>query len=65
MDDLISRAAAIAEVEQWAEHGHEMLHLKTCLVSDKVDPLQERYMHPIISDLSRAFVDAKRMGVRA
>ena len=26
MNDLISRAAAIAEVEQWAEHGHEVLH---------------------------------------
>ena len=44
---------------------HELLHLKTCLVSDKVEPLQERYMHQIISDLSRAFVDAKRMGARA
>ena len=26
MDDLISRAAAIAEVEQWAEHGHDVIH---------------------------------------
>ena len=26
MDDLISREAAIAEVEEWAEHGYEVLH---------------------------------------
>ena len=26
MDDLISRAAAIAEVEEWVEHGYEVLH---------------------------------------
>ena len=39
---------------------HELLHLKTCLVSDQVEPLQERYMHQMISDLSRALVDAKR-----
>lgn len=25
-NDLISRAAAIAEVEQWAEHGYEGIH---------------------------------------
>lgn len=24
--DLISRAAAIAEVEQWAEHGYDVIH---------------------------------------
>lgn len=39
---------------------HELLHLKTSLVSDKVDDLQERYMHQMIDDLARAFVDAKR-----
>ena len=39
---------------------HELLHLKTCLVSDKVDDLQARYMHQMIDDLARAFVDAKR-----
>lgn len=26
MSDLISRAAAIAEVEEWAEHGHDLIH---------------------------------------
>ena len=26
MADLISRAAAIDEVEQWAEHGNDVLH---------------------------------------
>ena len=39
---------------------HELLHLKTCLVSSHVDDLQERYMHQMIDDLARAFVDAKR-----
>jgi len=39
---------------------HELLHLKTCLVSDGVSELQERYMHQIIDDLARALVDAKR-----
>jgi len=41
---------------------HELLHLKLCLVSDKVDVFQERYMHQIIDDLARALVDAKRSG---
>lgn len=34
MDDLISRGAAIAEVEEWAEHGQEIIHwtgIKTML----------------------------------
>lgn len=39
---------------------HELLHLKTCLVSDMVDEFQARYMHQMIDDLARAFVDAKR-----
>ena len=39
---------------------HELLHLKTCLVSDDVGELQQRYMHQMIDDLARAFVDAKR-----
>ena len=39
---------------------HELLHLKTSLVSDNVDALQARYMHQMIDDLARAFVDAKR-----
>ena len=41
---------------------HELLHLKTCLVSDNVPDLQARYMHQMIDDLARAFVDAKRSG---
>jgi len=41
---------------------HELLHLKLSLVSDNVDDLQARYMHQIIDDLARAFVDAKRFG---
>ena len=40
---------------------HELLHLKLCLVSENVDDLQARYMHQIIDDLARAFVDAKRV----
>lgn len=39
---------------------HELLHLKTCLVSEDVDALQARIMHQMIDDLARAFVDAKR-----
>ena len=41
---------------------HELLHLKTCLISDQWEPLQMRYMHQMIDDLARAFVDAKRCG---
>lgn len=41
---------------------HELLHLKTSLVSDCVDKLQERVMHQMIDDLARAFVSAKRCG---
>ena len=43
---------------------HELLHLKTSLVSWNVGDLQERVMHQIIDDLARAFVDAKRCGNR-
>lgn len=39
---------------------HELLHLKTSLVSDGVCELQERYMHQMIDDLARALVNAKR-----
>ena len=39
---------------------HELLHLKTSLVSDNVPDLQTRYMHQMIDDLARALVDAKR-----
>lgn len=41
---------------------HELLHLKTCLLSDMVDDLQSRYMHQMIDEFARAFVDAKRSG---
>ena len=41
---------------------HELLHLKTCLVSSNVPELQERVMHQMIDDLARAFIDAKRDG---
>lgn len=40
---------------------HELLHLKTSLVSWNVSDLQERVMHQIIDDLARAYVDAKRV----
>lgn len=39
---------------------HELLHLKLSLVSNMVEDLQARYMHQMIDDLARAFVDAKR-----
>ena len=41
---------------------HELLHLKTCLVSSNVPELQERVMHQMIDDLARALVSAKRSG---
>lgn len=41
---------------------HELLHLKTSLVSENVSDLQARYMHQMIDDFARAFVDAKRWG---
>ena len=43
---------------------HELLHLKTSLISSSVDDLQERVAHQLIDDLARAFVDAKRYGER-
>lgn len=39
---------------------HELLHCKLSLISTDVDDCQERYMHQIIDDLAKAFVDAKR-----
>lgn len=39
---------------------HELLHLKTCLISDTDNELQERIAHQLIDDLARALVDAKR-----
>ena len=41
---------------------HELLHLKTCLLTDTEDPMTERVGHILIDDLARAFVDAKRCG---
>lgn len=38
---------------------HELLHLKLCLVSDGVGDLQARYMHQIIDDLAKAFINTK------
>jgi hypothetical protein len=43
---------------------HELLHLKTSLISSNVDDLQERVTHQLIDDLARAFVDAKRFKSR-
>lgn len=39
---------------------HELLHIKTSLISDTENDLQNRVAHQIIDDLARAFVDAKR-----
>ena len=41
---------------------HELLHCKFCLLSNDSDELQTRYVHQLIDDLARAFVDAKRRG---
>ena len=42
---------------------HELLHLKTCLLTDSTDELQTRIGHQLIDDLARALVDAKRLVV--
>ena len=39
---------------------HELLHCKMALVQDVADDLQARYLHQMLDDLARAFVDAKR-----
>lgn len=39
---------------------HELLHLKFCLLGESGNDLQDRYVHQLIDDLARAFVDAKR-----
>ena len=41
---------------------HELLHLKTSLVSSNTLDLEERIMHQLIDDLARALVNAKRNG---
>lgn len=42
---------------------HELLHLKTCLLTDVEDPLTERVGHMLIDDLARIMVDLKREAV--
>ena len=42
---------------------HELLHLKTCLLTDVDDPLQARVGHILIDDLARSLVAAKRSEV--
>lgn len=39
---------------------HELLHLKTSLISSNCGDLQERVTHILIDDLARALVAAKR-----
>ena len=39
---------------------HELLHLKTCLLTDSDNDLQNRIGHMLIDDLARALVSAKR-----
>ena len=41
---------------------HELLHLKTCLLTDTNNELNDRIGHILIDDLARALVDAKRSG---
>lgn len=38
---------------------HELLHLKFCLLSESGNDLQDRYVHQLIDDLARAFVEAE------
>lgn len=39
---------------------HELLHLKTCLITDVDDPLQARVGHMLIDDLAETLVAVKR-----
>ena len=39
---------------------HELLHLKTCFLTDSGNELQDRVGHQMIDSISRALVDAKR-----
>ena len=41
---------------------HELLHIKTCLLTDTNNELNDRIGHILIDDLARALVDAKRSG---
>ena len=39
---------------------HELLHLKFCLLSSESDTMEDRYVHQLIDEIARSFVDAKR-----
>ena len=39
---------------------HELLHLKTCLLFNTGNELQDRIAHQLIDDLARSFVAVKR-----
>ena len=39
---------------------HELLHLKFVLLGQSGNDFQDRYVHQLIDDLARAFVDAER-----
>ena len=39
---------------------HELLHIKTSLISSNCDDLQQRVAHQLIDDLAKAMVDARR-----
>ena len=41
---------------------HELLEIKLSLLRDSSESLQDRYVHQLIDDLARAFVDAERSG---
>ena len=38
---------------------HELLHLKFCLLGESGNDLQNRIVHQLIEDMSKALVDAK------
>lgn len=58
--DLISRTAAIAEVEQWAEHGYDTIHwtgIKAMLeVQPAVDAAPVVHARWIASDRYRGYM---------
>lgn len=39
---------------------HELLHLKFCLLHNDINDFEGRYIHQLIDDIARAFVEVKR-----
>ena len=42
---------------------HELLHCKFALIDNSGNDIVDRYIHQLINDLAKAFVDAKRKNI--